>query len=41
MYMPLVDGLHAVLFDKQDLQQVIQGLMTGEMSSDVDLQGGL
>lgn len=41
VYMPLVDGLHAVLFDKQDLQQVIQGLMTGEMSSDVDLQGGL
>lgn len=41
VYMPLVTGLYSVLFENQDILTVVQGLMTGEMSSDVDLQGGM
>lgn len=41
VYMPLVQGLYAVLFEGQDIITVVQGLMTGEMASDVDLQGGV
>lgn len=40
IYMPLVQGLYAILFGGQDIMSVVQGLMTGEMASDVDLQGG-
>ncbi len=41
VYMPLVQGLYAVIFEGQDIVTVVQGLMTGEMASDVDLQGGV
>ncbi len=41
VYMPLVQGLYAVLFEGRDIITVVQGLMTGEMTSDVDLQGGV
>jgi len=41
VYMPLVQGLYAILFERQDISTVVQGLMTGEMASDVDLQGGI
>lgn len=41
VYMPLVTGLHGILFEKKDILTVVQGLMTGEMASDVDLQGGV
>lgn len=41
VYMPLVQGLYAVLFEGQDIPKVVQGLMTGEMANDVDLQGGV
>lgn len=41
VYMPLVQGLYKVLFEGQDIKYVIKGLMTGEMASDVDLQGGV
>ena len=41
VYMPLVSGLHSILFEGQDILTVVQRLMTGEMSSDVDLQGGI
>lgn len=41
VYMPLVQGLHSVLFEGRDIISVVQGLMTGEMASDVDLQGGV
>lgn len=41
VYMPLVTGLYGILFEKQDILTVVQGLMTGEMASDVDLQGGV
>lgn len=37
VYMPLVSGLYAVLFEQQDIAAVVQRLMTGEMSQDVDL----
>mgnify|MGYP006188598417 CR=1 FL=1 len=36
VYMPLVTGLYAVLFEKSDIAVVVQRLMTGEMSQDVD-----
>jgi len=36
VYMPLVSGLHAVLFEGQTLAQVIEALMTGEPKTDVD-----
>lgn len=41
VYMPLVTGLYGILFEKKDILTVVQGLMTGEMASDVDLQGGV
>src|SRR5690606_28297958 len=41
VYMPMVSGLYAILFEGRNILEVVQGLMTGEMSSDVDLQGGL
>lgn len=41
VYMPIVQGLYAVLFEGQDINSVVKGLMTGEMASDVDLQGGV
>lgn len=40
VYMPLVTGLYAILFEGRNILEVVGGLMTGEMSSDVDLQGG-
>ncbi len=36
VYMPLVSGLHAILFEGQTLAQVIEALMTGEPKTDVD-----
>ena len=36
VYMPLVSGLHAVLFEGRTLQQVIGALMSGEPKTDVD-----
>lgn len=41
VYMPLVEGLHGILFEGKDILAVVQGLMTGEMTHDVDLQGGV
>jgi glycerol 3-phosphate dehydrogenase (NAD(P)+) (EC 1.1.1.94) len=41
VYMPLVTGLYDVLFNDRDIAKVIDGMMTGEMSSDVDMQGGV
>ncbi len=41
IYMPLVTGLYEILFDNRNIPEVVQGLMTGEMSSDVDMQGGI
>ena len=36
VYMPLVAGLHAILFEGRTLQQVIGALMNGEPKTDVD-----
>lgn len=36
VYMPLASGLHAILFENQDIGRVVQGLMTGAMASDVE-----
>lgn len=36
VYMPLVNGLHAILFDGYPLQKIIGGLMTGEPKTDID-----
>lgn len=36
VYMPLASGLHAILFEGQDIGLVVQGLMTGAMASDVE-----
>lgn len=36
VYMPLVNGLHAVLFEGYPLQKVIGGLMSGEPKTDID-----
>lgn len=36
VYMPLVAGLHAILFEGRTLEQVIQALMRGEPKTDVD-----
>ncbi len=38
VYMPLVRGLHGILFEQQDIAKVVHGLMTGEMASDVEFQ---
>lgn len=36
VYMPLVAGLHAILFEGRTLAQVIEALMAGEPKTDVD-----
>ncbi len=36
VYMPLVAGLHAILFEGRTLEQIIGGLMSGEPKTDVD-----
>jgi len=36
IYMPLVTGLHAIVFEGKTLQQVIGALMSGEPKTDVD-----
>ena len=36
VYMPLVQGLYAILFEGQNIRRVVSRLMTGEMSLDVD-----
>lgn len=36
VYMPLVAGLHAILFEGRTLEQIIGGLMAGEPKTDVD-----
>ena len=36
LYMPLVAGMYAILFDGQDLKTVISGLMMGEHADDVE-----
>ncbi len=36
VYMPLVAGLHAILFEGRTLEQVIGALMSGEPKTDVD-----
>lgn len=36
VYMPLASGLHGILFDGQDIAEVVQTLMTGEMATDVE-----
>lgn len=36
VYMPLVMGLHAILFEGRSLSQVIEALMRGEPKTDVD-----
>lgn len=36
VYMPLVQGLYAILFEGQNIRRVVSRLMTGEMSYDVD-----
>ncbi len=43
IYMPLVNGLYKVIYENSPLDTVIEGLMTGEQSSDVDfsIQTGL
>ncbi len=36
VYMPLVQGLYAILFEEKNITQVIQRLMLSELSSDID-----
>lgn len=36
VYMPLAMGLHAVLFEGKDIPTIVQTLMTGEYSADVE-----
>ncbi len=36
VYMPLVLGLHEVFFNNQDISKVMEGLMSGEMTTDVE-----
>lgn len=36
VYMPLVRGLHAILFEGQDMKLIVRGLMTGAAASDVE-----
>ncbi len=38
IYMPLVTGLHGILFEDKTIADVVEGLMTGEQNSDVDYQ---
>ncbi|MBX2857424.1 MAG: NAD(P)H-dependent glycerol-3-phosphate dehydrogenase [Cellvibrionaceae bacterium] len=41
VYMPLVSGLHSILYEGRNIAEIVEGLMSGEMASDVDLQGGM
>jgi len=41
IYMPLVSGLHALLFEGQPADSIIQHLMLAEHNSDVDFTGAL
>lgn len=36
VYMPLASGLYSILFEGQDIAEVVQILMTGEMTTDVE-----
>ena len=36
VHMPLMEGLHDVLFNGADIEAVIAGLMTGEVVADVE-----
>lgn len=36
IYMPLVNALHAILFEGMDVKDVAKGLMTGEHNTDVE-----
>jgi glycerol-3-phosphate dehydrogenase (NAD(P)+) len=38
VYMPLVQGLYAILFEGQNIRRVVTRLMTGELAYDVDSQ---
>lgn len=38
VYMPLVQGLYAIVFEGQNIRRVVTRLMTSEMSYDVDAQ---
>lgn len=39
VYMPLVSGLHAVLFEQRAIADIAHGLMVGEQNSDVEYTG--
>jgi glycerol-3-phosphate dehydrogenase (NAD(P)+) len=41
VYMPLVAGLHAILFENRTLEQVIGQLMSAEQKQDIDFRGAL
>lgn len=36
VYMPLASALHGILFEQQDIAEVVQSLMTAEMATDVE-----
>ncbi|MBV1915040.1 MAG: NAD(P)H-dependent glycerol-3-phosphate dehydrogenase [Pseudomonadales bacterium] len=36
VYMPLVNGLHKILFEDADVDEVVRGLMLGDKAQDVD-----
>jgi len=38
VYMPLVSGLYAVMFEQADISRVVKGLMTGDMATDVEFR---
>ncbi len=38
VYMPLVSGLHAVLYEGQSIPTIVQTLMTGEITTDVEVR---
>lgn len=40
VYMPLVQGLYAILFEGQNIRRVVTRLMTGELEYDVDSHTG-
>jgi glycerol-3-phosphate dehydrogenase (NAD(P)+) len=40
VYMPLVSGLHGILFEHKSIADVAHGLMIGEQNTDVDYLGG-
>jgi glycerol-3-phosphate dehydrogenase (NAD(P)+) len=39
VYMPLVSGLHGILFEQKSIAEVARGLMLGEHNTDVDYMG--